>query len=88
MNAMKEEISQIEKNNTWELVPRPMDKNVIGAKWVFINKMDDTGTITRNKARLVCKGYAQVEGIDYIENFAPVARMEAIRLILAYASSM
>jgi len=87
VNAMKEELSQIEKNHTWELVPRPANKNVIGAKWVFRNKLDDTGKVTRNKARLVCKGYAQVEGIDYSETFAPVARMEAIRLILAYASS-
>ena len=47
---MKEGLNQIEKNNTWELVPRPMDKNVIGAKWVFKNKMDDTGTVTRKKA--------------------------------------
>ena len=84
---MKEEISQIEKNKTWELVPRPLDKNVIEAKWVFRNKMDEAGKVTRNKARLVCKGYAQVEGIDYGETYAPVARMESIRLILAYACS-
>jgi hypothetical protein len=87
MKAMKEEISQIEKNETWELVPRPLNKNVIGAKWVFRNKLDEAGKVTRNKARLVCKGYAQVEGIDYGETFSPVARMESIRLILAYASS-
>ena len=84
---MKEEISQIENIKTWELVPRPLNKNVIGAKWVFRNKLDEAGNITRNKARLVCKGYAQVEGIDYGETYAPVARMESIRLILAYASS-
>lgn len=87
MKAMKEEISQIEKNKTWELVPRPLDKNVIGAKWVFRNKMDEEGKVTRNKARLVCKGYAQVEGNDYGETYAHVARMESIRLILAYACS-
>ena len=74
-------------NNTWELVPRPLNKNVNGAKWVFRNKLDETGNITRNKPRLVCKGYAQVEGIDYGETCAHVARMESIRLILAYASS-
>ncbi len=61
VKEMKEELNQIEKNHTWELVPRPVNKNVIGAKWVFRNKMDDTGKVTRNKARLVCKGYAQVE---------------------------
>ena len=65
MKAMNEELSQIENNKTWELVPRPLNKNVIGAKWVFRNKMDEAGKITRNKARLVCKGYAQVEGIDF-----------------------
>jgi hypothetical protein len=87
MKAMNEELSQIEKNKTWELVPRPLNKNVIGAKWVFRNKMDEAGKITRNKARLVCKGYAQVEGIYFGETFSPVARMESIRLILACASS-
>jgi hypothetical protein len=87
MKSMNEELSQIEKNKTWELVPRPLNKNVIGAKWVFRNKMDEAGKITRNKARLVCKGYAQVEGIDFGENFSLVARMESIRLILAYVSS-
>jgi hypothetical protein len=87
MKAMNEELSQIEKNKTWELVPRPLNKNVIGAKWVFRNKMDEAGKITRKKARLVCKGYAQVEGIDFGETFAPVARMESIRLILDYVSS-
>ena len=67
--AMEEEIQQIEKNNTWSLVPRPEDKNVIGTKWVFRNKLDEKGEVTRNKARLVCKGYAQEEGIDYGETF-------------------
>ena len=69
------------------MVARPLNKNVIGSKWVFRNKLDEAGNITRNKARLVCKGYAQVEGIDYGEMYAPIARMESIRLILAYASS-
>ena len=78
MKEMKEEISQIEKNKTWELVPRPLNKNVIGAKWVFRNKLDEAGNITRNKAKLVCKGYAQVEGVDYGETYVPVARMESI----------
>ena len=82
---MNAELDQIEKNNTWELVPRPTDKNVIGSKWVFKNKMNEQGQIVRNKARLVCKGYAQIEGQDFDETFAPVARMEAIRMFLAYA---
>jgi hypothetical protein len=84
---MDEELDQIEKNDTWELVPRPKNKNVIGTKWVFINKLNEDGEVTRNKARLVCKGYAQVEGIEFEETFSPVSRMEAIRLLLAYACS-
>lgn len=83
--AMNDELDQIEKNDTWELVPRPTDKNIIGSKWVFKNKLNEQGKVVRNKARLVCKGYAQVEGQDFDETFAPVARMEAIRMFLAYA---
>jgi hypothetical protein len=83
--SMNEELDQIEKNNTWELVPRPSDKNVIGSKWVFKNKLNEQGQIVRNKARLVCKGYAQIEGQEFDETFAPVARMEVIRMFLAYA---
>ena len=85
--AMDEELDQIEKNDTWELVQRTKNKNVIGTKWVFRNKLNEDGQVTRNKARLVCKGYAQIEGIDFEETYAPVARMEAIRLLLAYACS-
>jgi hypothetical protein len=84
---MNEELDQIEKNDTWELVPRPNNKNVIGTKWVFKNKLNEYGQVTRNKARFVCKGYAQVEGIDFEETFAPVARMEAICFVLSYACS-
>ena len=60
---------------------------MIGTKWVFRNKLNEDGHVTKNKARLVCKGYAQVQGIDFKENFVHVARMEAIRMILAYACS-
>ena len=87
IKEMEEELSQIEKNDTWELVPRPKDKNVIGTKWVFRNKLDENGQVTQNKARIVCKGYAQIEGIYFEETFDHVARMEAIRTILAYACS-
>lgn len=84
--AMKEEIDQIEKNRTCELVPRPANKNVIGAKWVFRNKLDENGKVARNKARLVCKGYSKIEGIDYGETFALVARLEAIRIFLVFSA--
>ena len=80
-------MDQIEKNDTWELLPRPKDKNVIGTKWVFRKKLNEYGNVTGNKERLVWKGYAQVEGIDFEETFAPVARMEAIKMFLAYACS-
>jgi hypothetical protein len=84
---MDEELDQIEKNDTWELVLRPKNKNVIGTKWVFKNKLNEDGHVAKNKAILVCKIYAQVEAIDFEETFSPVTRMEAIRLILAYACS-
>jgi hypothetical protein len=80
-------LDQIEKNDTWELVPRPKNKKVITTKWVYRNKLNEDGQVTRNKARLVCKGYARVEGIDFEETFSPVSRMEEIRLLLAYACS-
>jgi hypothetical protein len=84
IRAMNEELDWIEKNNTWELVPRPEEKNVIGSKWVFKNKMNEKGQVVRNKARLVCKGYAQVEGQDFDETFTPVVILEAIRMFLSY----
>ena len=59
---MNEEIEKIEKNKTQNLVPRPKDKNVIGTKWIFRNKLNEDGKVSRNKARLVCKGYSQEEG--------------------------
>eukprot|EP00253_Pinus_taeda_P014155 PITA_14155 len=83
---MDEELDQIEKNDTWELVPRTHDKNIIGAKWIFKNKLNENGEVIRNKAKLVCKGYAQQEGIDFEETFAPVARLEAIRMFLVLSS--
>jgi hypothetical protein len=80
-------LDHIEKNDTWELIPRPMYKNVINTIWVFINKLNEDGHFTRNKARLVHKGYTQVKGIDFEETFSPIARMEEIILILSYACS-
>jgi hypothetical protein len=73
VKAMNEELYEIEKNKTWDLVPRQNDKNIIGTKWVYINKLNEDGQIVRNKARLVCKGYAQVEGVEFEETFSLVA---------------
>jgi hypothetical protein len=83
--AMQEELNQFERNKVWTLAPRPKDHSVIGTKWVFRNKKDEEGIIVRNKARLVAQGYNQEEGIDYGETYAPVVRLEAIRMLLAFA---
>jgi hypothetical protein len=84
---MEEELDQIDRNETWELVPRPKYNNMIGIKWVFRDKLNEDGHVTRNKESLISKGYAKVEGIDFEKTFARVSRMEVIRLILAYACS-
>lgn len=86
IKAMEEELNQIEKNNTWILVPKPKDKNVIGTKWVFQNKLNEEGEVVRNKAKPVCKCYSQMEGVDFKETFALVDRIEFVRLFLAYAT--
>ena len=86
--AMQEELNQFERSRVWNLVPKPQNRTVIGTRWVFRNKLDEQGQIVRNKARLVVQGYNQEEGIDYDETFAPVARIEAIRILVAYAAHM
>ncbi|KAL9270148.1 Retrovirus-related Pol polyprotein from transposon RE2-like protein [Drosera capensis] len=83
---MQEELNEFERNEVWYLTPRPKNYPVIGCKWVFRNKSDENGTVIRNKARLVAKGYSQEEGIDFDETFAPVAKLETIRMFIAYAA--
>ncbi|GJS33005.1 retrovirus-related pol polyprotein from transposon TNT 1-94 [Tanacetum coccineum] len=86
IEAMQEELHQFDRLDVWELVDRPLCKNVINMKWIWKNKRDEENTIIRNKARLVAKGYAQKEGIDFKESFAPVARLEVVRLFVAYVA--
>ncbi|KAI3745792.1 hypothetical protein L6452_08201 [Arctium lappa] len=88
IEAMQEELLQFKLQDIWDLVDLPKGHRAIGTKWIFRNKKDERGIVIRNKARLVAQGYTQEEGIDYDEVFAPVARVEAIRLFLAYASYM
>ncbi|GJV12708.1 putative ribonuclease H-like domain-containing protein [Tanacetum coccineum] len=88
VDAMQEELLQFEIQKVWILVDLPYGKKAIGTKWVYRNKKDERGVVVRNKARLVAQGHRQEEGIDYDEVFAPVARLEAIRIFLAYASYM
>ncbi|VVA19470.1 Hypothetical predicted protein, partial [Prunus dulcis] len=85
-NAMKAELEMIEKNNTWTLVDRPFGKPIIGVKWVYKTKLNLDGSVQKNKARLVAKGYSQKPGIDYNETFAPVARLDTIRTLIALAA--
>ncbi|KAL8119296.1 hypothetical protein AgCh_016723 [Apium graveolens] len=82
---MQEELNQFERCDVWELVKPPKNVSIIGTKWIFKNKVDEFGTVTRNKARLVAQGYNQQEGIDFDQTYAPVARLESIRMLLAYA---
>jgi hypothetical protein len=78
VSTMHDELHQFTRNDVWTLVPRPVEQNIIGTKWIFKNKTDEHGTVVRNKARLVAQGYTQIEGVDFDETFAPVARLESI----------
>ncbi|GJT64456.1 retrovirus-related pol polyprotein from transposon TNT 1-94 [Tanacetum coccineum] len=84
IEANQEELHQFDQLDVWKLVDRPLCKNVINIKWLWKNKRDEENTVIHNKARLIAKGYSQKEGIDFEESFAPVARLEAVRLFVAY----
>ncbi|GJZ47889.1 retrovirus-related pol polyprotein from transposon TNT 1-94, partial [Tanacetum coccineum] len=86
IEVMQEELHQFDRLRVWELIDKPFGKNVIKLKWLWKNKKDEDQTIIRNKARLVARGYAQEESIDFEESFAPVARLEAVRIFVAYAA--
>ena len=85
VKAMQNELEKFERNGVWILVPRPSDINVLGTKWNFKNKTDEFGNIVRNKAKLVAQGHTQIEGVNFDETFALVARLESIHLLFAVA---
>lgn len=86
MNAMKEELAMIEKNQTWKLVERRKNKKVIRVKWVFMTKLNLNGSMNKHKIRLVVKGYAQVRRVDFVKTFSPVSRLDTIRMTFALAA--
>ncbi|GKE02731.1 retrovirus-related pol polyprotein from transposon TNT 1-94, partial [Tanacetum coccineum] len=86
IESMQEELHLFDRLDGWELVDRPLYKNVINLKWLWKNKRDEENIVIRNKSHLMAKGYAQKEGIDFEESFAPVARLEVVRLFIAYAA--
>nr|GEV02009.1 Gag-Pol polyprotein [Tanacetum cinerariifolium] len=86
IESMQEELHQFDRLDVLEIVDRPLRTNVINLKWLWKNKRDEENTVIRNKSRLVDKGYAQKEGVDFEESFTPVARLEAVRLFIAYAA--
>jgi hypothetical protein len=87
VEAMDKEMQSIIKNETWELVKLPTGKRPIGLKWVYKLKRNSQGEVVKHKARLVAKGYVQKHGIDFEEVFAPVARLDTVRLLLAFAAN-
>nr|GFA34266.1 retrovirus-related Pol polyprotein from transposon TNT 1-94 [Tanacetum cinerariifolium] len=88
IEAMQEELNEFARLEVWELVPRPDKVMVITLKWTYKVKLDELGGILKNKARLVGRGYSQEKGIDFEESFAPLARLDAIRILLAFTTHM
>ena len=85
VEAMHDELLQFQRNDVWTLVPRLEGEHIIDTKWIFHNKIDKEGNVIRNKVRLVAQGYFQMEGVNYNETFALVARVESIRILIALA---
>ena len=79
---MHDELLQFQRNDVWTLVPKLEGDHIIGTKWIFRNKIEKEGNVIHNKAWLVAQGYLQMKGVDYVETFAPVARMESIKFSL------
>ena len=87
LEAMHEELNNLKRCKVWKLVEKHKEcRNIIGTKWIFKNKQDESGIVVRNNARLVAQGYSQVEGIDYGETYPPVDRLESICILLAYST--
>lgn len=87
LEAMNDEMSSLDKNGTWDLVPLPKDRKPVGCKWVFKKKYGPDGNIDKYKARLVAKGYSQKEGIDYGEIFSPIAKLTSIRFLTSLTAT-
>ena len=85
VEAMHDELLQIQRNDVWTLVPISEGEHIIGTKWIFRNKNDEEGNVICNKVHFVAQGYSQMEGVDYEETFAPIARMESIKILFALA---
>jgi hypothetical protein len=82
---MQGELNNFKRNDVWNFIPH-FNQNVVVTKWVFHNKPDEHGVVIRNKPRRVAKGYSQVEGLDFVETFAPIAMIKSIHILLAYAT--